>query len=214
MTEESEQNAQNQKDTRTTSPGGTGRSNRRLTILLGLLGVALFAFVWDFLVARPGVERAYAKVEEANSAMNSSVKRVALTNADVEQLLGRAPSETFQKDGKTIEIYAWQAGVPLEFNGSDDRSPGIGRKTHDYYAVYVKRGPDLIFQTHFKFKLDFLALNMPISVSTEEADSEGEMDAAMTMMGGDGPGGVGGDSKPDSDSAAEAAASGENSDSE
>ncbi len=214
MTEESEQNAQNQKDTRTTSPGGTGRSNRRLTILLGLLGVALFAFVWDFLVARPGVEQAYAKVEEANIAMNSSVQRVALTNADVEQLLGREPSETFQKDGKTIDVYTWQAGIPLEFNGSDDRSSGIGRKTHDYYAVYVKRGPDLIFQTHFKFKLDFLALNMPISASTEEADSEGEMDAAMTMTGGDGPGGVGGDSKPDSDSAAEAAASGENSDSE
>jgi len=214
MDQESERNEQNQQETRATSPDGTGRPNRRLAILLGLLGLALCALGWDFLIARPGVERAYAKVEEANIAMNTSVQRAALTNTDVEQLLGRAPSETFQKYGKTIEVYTWQAGIPLEFNGSEDRSPGIGRKTHDYYAVYVKRGPDLLFQTHFKFKLDTLALEMPITVATGGGDSEGEMDAAMTRMGGDGPGGVGGDSKPDSGNAAEAAASEENRDRE
>jgi hypothetical protein len=206
MAEENERNEQNQQDTRTTSPDGSGRPNRRLAILLGLLGLALFALVWDFLIARPGVERAYAKVEEANIALNTSAQRVAFTNVDVEQLLGRAPSETFQKDGKTIDVYAWQAGIPLEFNGSDDRSPGIGRKTHDYYAVYEKRGPDLIFQTHFKFKLDFLAVDMPLSVTPEEDESAAET-AAITVTEGDGPGDVGGDAQPDSDSPAEAAAS-------
>ncbi len=203
MAEESEQDVQNRQDTQTTSLGMTGKPNRRLVILLGLFGLVLFAFGWDFLIARPGVERAYAKVEEANIAMNTSVQRAALTNTDVEQLLGRAPSETFQKYGKTIEVYTWQAGIPLEFNGSEDRSPGIGRKTYDYYAVYEQRGPDLLFQTHFKFKLDSLALEMPITVATGEGDAEGEMDAEMTPVGDDGTVGDEEESKSDSDSASE-----------
>ena len=163
-----------------------GKGKLRLTILLALFGLAVLALAYDFLVARPGVERAYAKVNEASEAI-AGTPLTRLKNTDVQELLGRQPSETYEDGSYTVERYGWAAGMPVGMKGADSRSPGFGLRTHDYYALYSKSGTELVFQTHFKFKLDDVRVESvtPTGIS----DSIGDMDEGMMMGGGPGEGG-------------------------
>jgi hypothetical protein len=187
MTERSEQSEQTPDTSPTSDRDGSGKL--RLKILLCVFVVALVALGYDFLIARPGVVRAYDKVEKANVAV-AGVPLERLTNADVQKLVGRQPSETYEDGPYTIELYSWTAGIPVGVKGAESRSPGLGLRTHDYYAVYAKSGEDLVFQTHFKFSIDSDDTPVAADASAEVADAGG--DPALMMMGGGGGGGPGG----------------------
>lgn len=169
-------------------------STRRLCVLIGLLALALFALWYDYKVARPAVEKAYEQVSIMNDEINSAAEHRRMTNVDVQSALRRSPSETFLAEGFTIEAYRWSAGMPIAFRGlSGDEAPGIGLKTHDYYAVYRKDGAELAFVTHFKFDLDQEELAVKPSVAGPDAGASDDVAAAgMEAPGGSGPGAGGG----------------------
>jgi len=150
------------------------KRNTRLLVLIGLLAIAAFALWYDYQVARPAVDRAYEQVAAANLEINRSRQHGRMTNVDVQSTLGRAPSETFVSGLFTVEAYRWNAGMPM--------------KTHDYYAVYSKIGPELAFVAHFKFDLDTDSLtnneDIADAVPVDVAD-EGE-EPAMGEGGGGG----------------------------
>ena len=175
-----------------------GSSKKRLCLLVSLLALALFALYYDYKVARPAVEKAYEQVASLNSQINNAAEHRRMKNTDVQEALGRTPNETFQSGIYTVEAYRWSAGMPLEFRGlSGGESPGIGRKTHDYYAVYRRDGADFVFSTHFKFDLDHDELTPRERVAAaddEYMDEEGtmEMGSDPAPGPGGGPGGGGG----------------------
>jgi hypothetical protein len=167
-------------------------SSRRLFLLIGLLALALFALWYDYKVARPAVEQAYERIAAKNDDINTNAEQHRMTNADVQGALGRTPSETFLNGKYTIEAYRWSAGMPIELRGlNGDDSPGIGLKTHDYYAVYRKDGPQLSFVTHFKFDLDNEYFVEKVAVASSNDSDSGE-DMMQAMGGGGGPPGGGG----------------------
>lgn len=178
------------------APEGSG-SKRRLFLLVGLLALALFALWYDYKVARPAVEQAYERIAAKNEEINSTAEHRRMSNVDVQSALGRTPSETFLSGSFTVEAYRWSAGMPIEFRGlSGEASPGIGLKTHDYYAVYRQDGPELAFVTHYKFDLDSedLEQKQPVASSGDDAFDEQAV-GGMADFGGGGPeigGGPGG----------------------
>lgn len=172
-------------------------SKRRLFLLIGLLALALFALWYDYKVARPAVEQAYERIAATNEEINGAAEHRRMTNKDVQSALRRTPSETFLSGTFTVEAYRWNAGMPIEFRGlSGEESPGIGLKTHDYYAVYRQDGPELAFVTHYKFDLDSDDLEQKQIVATLDDDALDEQAAGgMADFGGGGPeigGGPGG----------------------
>lgn len=181
-------------------------SKGRLFFLIGLLALALFALWYDYKVARPAVEQAYERIAATNDEINSAAEHRRMTSVDVQTVLNRSPNATFVSGHYTVEAYRWRAGMPIEFRGfNGNDSPGIGLKTHDYYAVYRKDGPELAFVTHFKFDLDAdeLAEKPIVSMPGDDAaDDEamagtedyggGGSSAGGGGFGGGGPGGPGG----------------------
>ena len=170
-------------------------SNKRLFFLIGLLALALFALWYDYKVARPAVERAYESVIATNVKINTTAEHRRMTNVDVQNTLGRGPSETFPSGIYMIEAYRWNAGMPIELRGlNGDESPGIGLKTHDYYAVYRKDGPNLAFVTHYKFDLDVneLAETRHIAQADESLSDEEGFPSMAPSFGGNEEGKGGG----------------------
>jgi len=193
MTTQDESNDQQRASHRPNAPEAKG-GRRRLFLLVGLLALALFALWYDYKVARPAVEQAYDRIAAANDEINTAAEHRRMTSADVQGALRRRPSETFLNGKYTIEAYRWSAGMPIELRGlNGDESPGIGLKTHDYYAVYRKDGPELAFVTHFKFDLDpdYFVEKVVVAGADDGASAEESM---MPGMGGpEGPGmGMGG----------------------
>ena len=110
-------------------------------MLLTILGLLLFAVWYDYKVARPGVDQAFDNVGYLNSKINGSADIPAMTNSDVQQLVGFTPSHTITKGIYRVEVYAWTAGLPF--------------RSHDYYAVYTGQGNNLTFMRHYKYVLPF-----------------------------------------------------------
>jgi hypothetical protein len=192
MTTHGEPNDRQQSRQSADAREGSGRK-RRLFLLIGLLALALFALWYDYKVARPAVEQAYERIAATNDEINSASEHRRMTNVDVQSALSRTPSETFLNGNFTVEAYRWNAGMPIEVRGlRGDESPGIGLKTHDYYAVYRKDGPELAFVTHFKFDLDaeYFVETPTVTLANSDTLTEESM-PGMEQYGGAGPGGGG-----------------------
>ncbi len=146
-----------------TSAAPTSTSPLRLLMLLGLLGLAVFALWYDYKVARPNVEQAYETISALNQKINETASFSRMTNLEVQQALGRQPSSTFLDGDFTVEAYRWAHGMPLEYrNESPGKPSGFGLRTHDYFALYRQDGADLVFVTHFKFGLASNDLEMDV----------------------------------------------------
>lgn len=193
MTTQDRSNDQQRSGQSPSAPESTG-GKRRLFLLIGLLALALFALWYDYKLARPAVEQAYDQVAATNAEINSASEHRRMTSKDVQSALKRTPSETFPHGEYTIEAYRWSAGMPIELRGlKAEESPGIGLKTHDYFAVYRQDGAALAFVTHFKFDLDpeyFVEVRSIAAAERGDAAEEGMMD--MGGMGDPGAGGPGG----------------------
>ncbi len=110
------------------------RKNVRIA-LFALLGVLVIAIAYDYLYARPAVDKAYDKIAALNNDMNVSAGAKVLKSDDIHAALGRQPTTVLKEDPFTIEVYQWRAGLPW--------------RTYDYYVVYVGQ-KELAFSTHFK----------------------------------------------------------------
>ena len=111
----------------------------RLTILSTIFGLLLFALWYDYRVARPAVDKAYDSITSLNFRINRASLNQAMTARDVQSVIGRAPKVSYSEGPYQIEIYAWVAGLPF--------------RSHEYYAVYVGRGPNMVFMRHYKHYL-------------------------------------------------------------
>jgi len=140
------------------------RVNWRLVLLLGLLGLMLFALWYDYNVARLNVERSYKRVGELNARINAGGNFKVTTSADVRQTLGRTPSRVYVEGPFTVEAYGWMAGWPIGVRDLET-SPTIGVRCHEYYAVYQGSGPNALFLKQFMFGIpaDELQLSSPRS---------------------------------------------------
>ncbi len=161
----------------------------RLLVLVGLLGLMAGALWYDYKVARPAVENAYARITQLNSDVNSRAGRKYLTNKDVQNELKRAPIETFSEGGYFVEVYGWRAGLPI--------------KTHNYYAVYTDGAP-YVFLKHYMTKIEMDELR-PLLVPPGPGAESTEIVTATSVPPGPGFGagkkGKGKKANPDSESA-------------
>ena len=128
-------------------------SKTRTFVLLGLLGLMLFALWYDYKVARPAVEDAYARIGKLNADINSLAGKKYMTNEDVRNELKRSPIRTFSEGGYLVEVYAWRAGLPI--------------KSHEYYAVYTADKPN-IFLKHYTTQIDMDELkSLPLIIPAD-----------------------------------------------
>jgi len=114
----------------------------RLIVLLGLLVLAIGAFVYDYAGARPGVDAAEKKIGEFVDARNRmSVKDGArVTPDDIHKELGMRPTwvDKHDKDQYEVEYYCWWGQVPF-FN----------MRRHYISIVYIGDEPRR-FSSHYK----------------------------------------------------------------
>jgi hypothetical protein len=114
----------------------------RLIVLLGILVLAIGALVFDYTVAKPGVEAAEKKIQDFVDARNKlGVKDGALVTADdIHKELGMQPTLIDKHDDKqyTVEYFCWWGGVPL-----------INMRRHFISVVYVGPEPRR-FSSHHK----------------------------------------------------------------
>ncbi|TWT50567.1 hypothetical protein Pla22_33100 [Rubripirellula amarantea] len=116
--------------------GGNGGNTLRI-VLFAVLGLLLIGLAYDYLVARPGVDAAYDKIAARSVELNK-LPDTYFTNSDVQELLGKQPSRTFEdSNGELVEVFSWRSGLPI--------------KTHDLFAVYKPSDGKMLFNRHAKF---------------------------------------------------------------
>lgn len=111
----------------------------RLAAILLLLATMLFALWYDYYVARAAVLEAYERISKKNIEMNRASGRVSMINTDVQAVLGKKPSRTFNEGPYRIEVFSWVGGLPF--------------RTHDLYTIYVSRGNDFVFMMEYVYEL-------------------------------------------------------------
>lgn len=132
----------------------------RHLVLFAVLVLLLFALWYDYQVARPKVAQAYDSVMKRNEEINRSADAKLMTNADVQEVLGREPSRTWEEGSYTVEEYGYLSGLPFQ--------------THKYFAVYTKGPGGLVFSTHFTYQIPPGALSPPRAGTGEDEDQSYE----------------------------------------
>ena len=153
-----------------------GTSNVRQFVLIGLLVLLVIALVYDYKVVRPSVDAAYDQIAEESMLKNMRSTEV-FTNADVQQLLDKTPSRTFEEpNGNFVEVYSWRSGLPI--------------RTHDLFAVYKKNGEIWLFDHHTKYEHEpaeevylYAASETTIAEPVEGMSSVAQPSAAATAGG-------------------------------
>ena len=95
----------------------------RLIVLLLVFGVALAGLLYDYTIARPAIKKADQTIQ---GLLEGSIKDPsgdgAVTEDEVQSLLGSKPSSVTQLENGKIEVYSWRSGLPY--------------RTYDLYVVY------------------------------------------------------------------------------
>ena len=84
----------------------------RLKLLVGMLVVALMCLGWDYFVARQGSQQSYDRLLEQATQRLASNTGGRMSDEDVRELLGRDPTVEFVWEGKPVEAFDWQGGLP------------------------------------------------------------------------------------------------------
>jgi hypothetical protein len=158
--------------------GDPKSGSKRSKLLIVILVVLLAALAYDYVVARPNVDSAYDRIAEKSVEVNANTTEV-FTDADVQELLGRKPSRTFNDvDGDRVEVYSWRAGLPF--------------RTHDLFVVYKPNEGRQLFYRHAKFAYESSVDVSPITgtrvVEVGDIDEMTEEEYEQAMMGGGGGG--------------------------
>jgi hypothetical protein len=104
----------------------------RLIVLLSVFGVALVGLLYDYTIARPAIKKADNTIQ---GLLEGSIKDPsgdgAVTEDEVQSLLGSKPSRVTQLETGKIEVYSWRSGLPY--------------RTYDLYVVYSGRRLPLLY---------------------------------------------------------------------
>jgi len=99
-------------DAETSQETAKPSSKGRTTLLLVVLGLMCAALAYDYRIARPAVEEAFAKIESRSTELNKTPDQF-LAKEEVQELIGKAPSETFEDGTSIVEVYSWMSGLPV-----------------------------------------------------------------------------------------------------
>jgi hypothetical protein len=121
-------------------PHAAGQNSFRARVRVGLfviLALMIAAGLYEFLLARPGVDAAYERIDKANSVALTAANGGSLTPERVHEVVGSPPSrEVDLKDQNgnqyQMEVYTWRGGLPW--------------RTYNVYVVY-RRG---MFLAHYQ----------------------------------------------------------------
>lgn len=171
----------------------------RRGILYSLLCILAVALVYDYGVARPNVNAAYDVLLDENQRLNAKPNEF-LSNTDVQKLLKKEPSSTFNDGSSFVEVYQWPGGIP--------------GWPHSLFAVYKDRDDQHMFYRQAKFIYDSSSEVSPIAELTippfdpdfealhqimSYEESSGTVDASemMAQLDANGDGSLAGDEIPD-----------------
>lgn len=148
-------------------------SGARLIVLLGLLGLVIGAYAYDYGVARPAVDAAEKKVNDFVDARNRlGVKEGSpVTPDDIHKELGIRPTfvEEHAADHYEIEYYCWWGHVPL-----------LNLRRHYLSLVYIGDKPRR-FSSHHKNEVpphEALPIMEKVPLSTDEQQSPPSVETA------------------------------------
>lgn len=152
----------------------------RLLILLVLLAIAVGALGYDYLVAKPAVDKAYKDIQALVDQRNQAGvgKADLVRSKDIQELLGGKPTivEDHPKEGYTLEWYCWWGPVPF-------------LNTYRQYIVVVYVGDEpRRFSTHHQNEKP-TSENLPLAVPPAEERQSGGLQGTAVQMGGDVGGG-------------------------
>ena len=159
------------------SPGSPapakGSSPLRLILLLMVFGVALIGLLYDYTIARPGIDNANKTVEamlrqDPNTDPNNDN---TITPEEVQQVLGRKPSRVEQRSNCMVEVYSWRSGLPT--------------RTYDLKVVYTGRKLPLLYSAAANDEPDYPDVAAP----REEPTAEEAKSFKPPRVGGVGAGG-------------------------
>lgn len=111
---------------------------RKLVLILILIAL-LAALAYEYIIARPSVERAYSSILAQYEQVNATASD-PITNLEVHALLGKQPSRAFKDGPEQVEVFTWVSGFPL--------------RTHNLYVVYRDIDGEQILVRHSKYAYD------------------------------------------------------------
>jgi hypothetical protein len=166
--------AANQSDDNSTATSGGNEASSsdkksggmRQWILLGLLAVMACAIVYDYQIARPTVVQAFDTLDTASQKINRAGTDV-MTNDKVQEVLEKKPSRSFDDGPKVVEEFHFTSGLIV--------------KPHKLFAVYRKRGDELVFE-----RAEVFVYEPANGSSTETTFVEVEMDTEEPSSDGGG----------------------------
>jgi hypothetical protein len=115
-------------------------SQIRLLVLVTVLGVVIGAYAYDYLVAAPGSEKAFEDLEALALSRESQATESGglVHSADVQKVVGFAPTFTQKETNYTVEWYCWWGPIP-----------GLSTWKRYLTVVYVGAEPRY-YSTHHK----------------------------------------------------------------
>ncbi|MEM6978291.1 MAG: hypothetical protein AAF539_01405 [Planctomycetota bacterium] len=119
------------------APKSSGvRKGLLVVIFIGLIA-ALF---YDYGVARPAVDDAYAAITQRFDEANA--KAETLGSDDIDVLIDRPPASSFEDGDNEVQVYQWASGLPL--------------RSHKLFVVYrdTPGSDESKFVAHFKYAYD------------------------------------------------------------
>ena len=162
-------------NTATAPPGGARPQQQgslvRLLVLLGLLAVAVGAYAYDYLVAKPAAEAAEIKIQDFVDSRNKMGVRDAepVTPKEISELLAMKPTfvEKHADENYEIEYYCWWGSVPL-----------LNTRRQFISVVYYGVNEPRRFSSHHRNeKPPAEALPIPQQPEGGEAETLGEPDS-------------------------------------
>ncbi|MEM0924734.1 MAG: hypothetical protein AAGJ83_01730 [Planctomycetota bacterium] len=147
-----------------TSGGSPVRKFGLYIVLLVMLG----ALGYDYLVARPSVDSAFDRVSEASQKANASADDY-LSRAEVSELIGKGPADTFMDGSMSVEEFRWMGGLIV--------------KPHRLFVVYKKTDDDWMVSSLSKAVYDKSNVGSneleTVEAAPEDEEAEAAYDAEM-----------------------------------
>lgn len=155
----------------------------RKSVLYGLLTLMIVAFLYDYGVARAGVEQAYDALTQRQTEVNGD-PNAKMTDKLVREVIGCEPSTQFSESGSQVEVYSWTAGLPF--------------KEHRLFVVYQDFHGDRLMVRASKYVFDTkddvfsAARDLPYFDELKAAEKARDSGQQASSIQSGGPGGGGG----------------------
>ena len=121
-----------ERNTPAAPPPAKETNPQRLILLLLVFGVALAGLLYDYTIARPALQQADQTMQ---GLLEGTIKDPnndgGVTESEVQELLGRAPSSVTLLDSGKMETYSWRSGLPF--------------RTYSLYVVYSGKRLPLLY---------------------------------------------------------------------